>query len=83
MDTVHRGWLYKAGGEGHNYKNSKKRWFVLKDLFLYYYSGPPVRNTRENGARSKNCLYASRTFVLWSLIPFHDSPDRLLLPLTL
>lgn len=47
MDTIHRGFLIKEGGQGHQYKNEKKRWFVLKDLFLFYYSAPPVRSSPE------------------------------------
>lgn len=42
MDIICCGYLIKEGGEGHRYKNEKRRWFVLKDLYLYYYSSPPV-----------------------------------------
>lgn len=44
MDIIYSGYLIKEGGKGHQYKNEKRRWFVLKDLYLFYYSSPPVCN---------------------------------------
>jgi len=29
--------------QGHKYQNTKSRWFVLKDLFLFYFTEKPVR----------------------------------------
>lgn len=30
QNVICSGWLLKTGGDGHNYKNTKKRWFELK-----------------------------------------------------
>eukprot|EP01129_Flabellula_baltica_P011194 TRINITY_DN4848_c0_g1_i1.p1 TRINITY_DN4848_c0_g1~~TRINITY_DN4848_c0_g1_i1.p1 ORF type:complete len:795 (+),score=169.87 TRINITY_DN4848_c0_g1_i1:16-2400(+) len=42
MSTILSGYLVKEGGKGHNVKNTKKRWFVLRDGFLDYYEENPV-----------------------------------------
>jgi hypothetical protein len=39
------GWLSKRGGRGHDFKNTKKRHFVLKGNMLAYFSSPRVRST--------------------------------------
>jgi hypothetical protein len=46
LDVICSGYLQKQGtSKGHRSISKKNRYFVLTDLFLYYYTEPPVRNT--------------------------------------
>lgn len=42
------GYLYKTGGRGHTIKNQKKRYFILRGLFLSYYTTNP-KNSQSKG----------------------------------
>jgi hypothetical protein len=41
QNIICSGWLLKTGGDGHNYKNTKRRWFELKGMYLFYFSEQP------------------------------------------
>eukprot|EP01133_Synstelium_polycarpum_P012381 gene12381-14526_t len=42
----HSGWLKKQSGGGLRKAAWKKRWFVLKDMVLYYYDGPESKQLK-------------------------------------
>lgn len=43
-EVIASGWLVKTGGKGHTVKNSKRRWFVLRGVFLSYYTEDPSKS---------------------------------------
>jgi hypothetical protein len=47
-EVVAAGWLVKTGGKGHTVKNSKKRWFVLRGVFLSYYTEDPSKSVYKD-----------------------------------
>lgn len=47
-EVVAAGWLIKTGGKGHTVRNSKKRWFVLRGVFLSYYTEDPARSVYKD-----------------------------------
>jgi hypothetical protein len=51
------GWLLKTGGKGHTVKNTKKRWFVLRGVFLSYYTEDPARSSYKDREILKGQLY--------------------------
>eukprot|EP01122_Echinamoeba_exundans_P011836 TRINITY_DN483_c0_g1_i1.p1 TRINITY_DN483_c0_g1~~TRINITY_DN483_c0_g1_i1.p1 ORF type:complete len:512 (-),score=103.03 TRINITY_DN483_c0_g1_i1:44-1549(-) len=56
LDIICQGWLAKEGGKGHTYKNRKVRWFVLKDLFLFYFTEKPADGAK-NMTNLKGMIY--------------------------
>jgi hypothetical protein len=46
-DVLCSGYLAKEGGRGHSHKNKQTRFFILNDLFLYYYETQPVRPNQQ------------------------------------
>ena len=47
-EVMAAGWLVKTGGKGHTVKNSKKRWFVLRGVFLMYYTEDPAKSVYKD-----------------------------------
>jgi len=52
------GWLTK---KGHNVKNWKRRWFVLKDTSLIYFKSPTVKQTNTNTTNTTNTNKQTQT----------------------
>jgi hypothetical protein len=51
------GWLLKTGGKGHTIRNTKKRFFVLRGVFLSYYTEDPIKSSRKDREILKGQLY--------------------------